>query len=322
MKRRDLHLNRRAVRTGVQCIAVIMSLVASETLLAAPQIQSELTYVEHRPPDDIFGFPGLYVLTRCDATDPNGVAALIGPPAGATVSCNNNDFPFTQPTALGLTVLGNAAAFIHLFPISEADFPDVSGQYTYVVTNNNNQNDSLLGHRLNRMEVVPLPTNVAASNQTTTPTITFTDPDPSPNEPGLIRRYQVVIYDTALNFVTILPTPATSSTNPSMAVPSGTLCPCVPYYFRAQSIDLDTAEGNAIENMGQSFLLFTPTDVPIKTGDSNHDCLVNGRDIAPFIVALQASSGAVADVCPSDFNLNGMIDLGDVPGFVQKLLAR
>jgi hypothetical protein len=294
--------------------------MAQSSLLAVPQIQSELTYIENRPPDDIFGFPGLYVLTRCDATDTAGVAALIGPPAGATVSCNNNNFPFAQPTAMGIAVAGNTAIFIHLFPIAATDFPDVDGRYTYEVTNNSNQNDSLLSHRLNRLEVVQHPTNLAVSNQTTTPTITFTDPDPTPNVAGLIRRYQVVIYDASLNGVAILPSPTTSAVDPELTVGPGQLCPCESYYFRAQSIDIDTAE-DATESMAQSFLFFSAIDVPNKTGDINHDCLTNGKDIPPFVTALLTSSTAVTDICPADFNLSGAIDVGDIAPLVNELIS-
>lgn len=306
---------------GCLWLAVCFIVLQPDLSFSAPQIQSELTYIENRPTDDIFGFPGLYVLTRCDVTDPEGVSALIGPPAGATVSCNNNNFPFSQPTPMDVAGISSSVTFIHLYPISEADFPNVSGRYRYEVTNTSNQHDMLNGHPLNKLEVVPHPTNLAVSNQTQTPTVSFTDPDPTPSVSGLIRRYQVVIYDTSLNYVAILPTPKSFSTTPSLSVPPGLLCPCVSYYLRAQSIDLDTTDNNVVENMGQAFLLFTPTDVPAKTGDSNHDCWINGRDIQPFVTALLENSMAISDVCPSDFNLNGAIDVGDIPGFVHQLLA-
>lgn len=306
----------RAVRLALA--ACLLALVPLETR-ANPNIQSELTYIEHRPPDDIFGFPGLHLLTRCDVTDNDGVHLLVGPPANATVSCNNNNFPFANPAAMGFAGLGgNTAVFIQLFPIVEADFPNLDGRYTYHVTNNNGNNDSLLSHRLNRMEVVPLPTNLTISNQTTTPLVTFTDPDPTPNLANLDRVYQLVIYDTALNFVAILP-PGDAATSPSINIPASVLCPCVPYHIRAQSVDVDTAD-DATENMAQAFIAFTPTDVP-KTGDVNHDCKINGLDIQPFIAALTTSSAAIEDTCPADFNLGGTIDTGDIAPFVSALLA-
>jgi hypothetical protein len=55
--------------------------------------------------------------------------------------------------------------------------------------------------------------------------------------------------------------------------------------------------------------------------DVNVDCRADGLDIAPFVAALLTASTDASDLFHADFNANGVIDLGDVPGFTQKLLG-
>lgn len=55
-------------------------------------------------------------------------------------------------------------------------------------------------------------------------------------------------------------------------------------------------------------------------GDMNADDDVDGEDIEFFVPAVLESSTAANDVCPGDFNGNGIMDIGDVSGFVSALL--
>ncbi|MEK6643504.1 MAG: hypothetical protein AABZ08_06305 [Planctomycetota bacterium] len=298
--------------------AVLSSALPRSVSAGGPQIQSERTLIENRPPDDIWGLPGLYLLLRVDVTHPDGIAGFQGPGAGATAECNNNNYPFINPTPLpdvAFTPVGSF--FLTLVPIATTDFPNIQARYQYRVTDVNAATDTLLGHNLNKPEVIPLPTNLAVSNQTTTPLFTFTDPVPSPGHPGLIRRYKVLVVDGNLAGVGEFPTG--DATSPSIAIPFGVLCPCVSYYLRAESYDIDVADDN-LENLATAFLPFTPTSVPV-TGDMTKDCLVNGRDIDSFVRACLAQSTLAGDLCTGDFSANGLMDTADMPGFVNALLG-
>jgi hypothetical protein len=57
-------------------------------------------------------------------------------------------------------------------------------------------------------------------------------------------------------------------------------------------------------------------------GDMDGDSLTNSADIAAFITAFTHASTDPADLCPGDFNRNGMIDMDDVPGLVSALLGQ
>ncbi len=288
-------------------------------MAGGPSVVGETTLIENRPPDDIFGAPGLYLSLRADVSHPNGLAGFSGPPARATSEANNNGFPYVNPVPLP-TLQWSATEhyFVGLVPIVEADFPNLRGRYNYRVWDVNDDMDSLLSHNLNRLEVIPLPTNLAVSNQTTTPTFTFTDPDPTPNVSGLVRVYHVLVVDSNLAGVGHFPPPGGAPT-PSIAIPAGVLCPCRSYHFRAESVDADTADG-AAENLASAFMSFTPTDV-LPNGDMTKDCVTNGRDIQAFVAAVVAGSSAAGDLCSADFDGNGVIGVGDVAGFVGSLLA-
>ncbi|MGD9724286.1 MAG: hypothetical protein AB7O59_24035 [Pirellulales bacterium] len=231
---------------------------------AAPIITGDLTVVENRPVDDFFGFPGLHLLTRVDASHPDGPGALSGPPANATVSSSNGDFPFANPSTLtqfSPAGLLGVASFTELFPITAADLNDIEGQYTYTVTDNDLTSTNHVGNDLDRAAVVPHPTNLAVSDYTTEPLFTFTDPDPDPAFGRLDRVYDMVIFDSSGNEVAILPSPTTSSTTPAFQIPAGLLTAGQQYWFRAQSIDIDTADFH-VENIGESLLSFTPVPEP------------------------------------------------------------
>jgi hypothetical protein len=86
-------------------------MIPPSTSSATIVITGDLTVVENRPVDDFFGFPGLHLLTRVDATHSSGSAALTNPPAGATVTSNNGDFPFANPSTLPMvTPIGSSGA--------------------------------------------------------------------------------------------------------------------------------------------------------------------------------------------------------------------
>ncbi len=153
------------------------------------------------------------------------------------------------------------ATWTELFPITPADLNDIEGVYTYTVTDNASVSSVHVGNDLDRAAVVPHPTNLGVSDYSTEPLFTFTDPDPDPAFGRLDRVYQTVIFDDTGAEIAILPSPTTSFTTPSFQVPAGLLNPGQQYWFRAQSIDIDTADFVA-ENIGESLLSFTPLAVP------------------------------------------------------------
>lgn len=304
---------------AIACVLASLALLLSASNVSAggPQITGEITAIENRPPDDLFGFPGLYLLLRVDVTHPQGLQHLANPPAGASAVSNNNNFPFAQPVALTtFSSYSTGTYFLKLVPIAASDFSDIEGRYTYQVTDDQNQDDQQLSHRLNRPEVVPLPTNLAVSNHTPTPIFTFTDPNPTPGQGGLDRHYSLLIVDSQLQGVAQL-TPDVPQM-PVFTLPAGMLCPCEQYYLRAESLDIDSGE-SAIENLATAFLPFVVGDVP-HSADLTHDCRADGRDVQRFVDALFDHSTNGYDLCAADFNNNGMIDVADVPGFTAKLV--
>ena len=222
----------------LQALAGGAVLLAASVANAAPVVTSDLTIIENRPVDDFFGFPGLYLLTRVDATHPDGPSALTGPPANATVSSSNGSFPFANPTTLSLfspTTLLGTSAWSELYSITPADFSDIEGVYTYTVTDNDLASTLHVGNDLDLAAVVAHPIDLAVSDYSTTPLFTFTDPDPDPAFGRLDRVYDAVIFDSAGNEVAILPSPTTSSSTPEFLVPGGLLTPGQQYWFRARA---------------------------------------------------------------------------------------
>jgi hypothetical protein len=112
------------------------------------------------------------------------------------------------------------------------------------------------GNNLNRAAVVPHPTNLDTSDNSTTPLFTFIDPDPDPEFGPLDRFYQLVIYNSLESEVAILPLPTSASETPEFQIPAGLLTPGETYWFRAQSLDIDN--DGRVENIGESLLPFTP----------------------------------------------------------------
>jgi hypothetical protein len=207
--------------------------------------------------DDFVGFPGLHLLTRVDA-GPGGAP----PVTGATVSSDNNHFPFAVPANNDVAlaqISPGSSSWAKLFPITSADFPDIEGRYTYTVTDSSAASTTLESHRLDHPAIIPHPTNLAVNNHTTAPLFTFTDPNPTPSSGQLTRVYDMVIFDSSGLQVAILPSPTTSSATPSIQVDSGLLTIGQQYWFRAQSIDIDVEGGiSYVENIGESLLSFTP----------------------------------------------------------------
>jgi len=106
-------------------------------------------------------------------------------------------------------------------------------------------------------EVLQLPTNILASDHSTTPTITWTDPNPL--VPGLGRTYQIQLIDDSL---TIFFTGGISLT-PSIAVPPGLMTPGREYLVRVNIFDVDLSQPlvlvpNARVALSRDYLAFTP----------------------------------------------------------------
>jgi hypothetical protein len=233
---------------------------------AAPIFSAVTADIENRPPDDIFGVTGLLLILDLKVTDTGGVSALTGPGSSVTAVSSNPGFPFSQPVTLNLnssTPSTGTVEFTNGLPLTgSSQFPAVIGTYTYTVTNTSSESTNSTTHNLDKPEIIPFPTNFAFSNQSTTPVLTFTDPNPTPGIAGLIRQYQVFIFDDTpkLIFVTGLSTP-------NFTVPPGILEPGEQYFFQVRSLDIDTTEPsgtirNRTENQAFGYASFQPTAVP------------------------------------------------------------
>lgn len=93
----------------------------------------------------------------------------------------------------------------------------------------------------------------------------------------------------------------------------------------AHAMAYDSARGATVLFGGTaSATYFSDTwelGVSCLNADMNDSCRGDGLDTAPFVAALLAASTAPSDLCRADFNANGIIDVGDVPGFTQKVLG-
>ena len=236
---------------------------------AAPEITQDLAFIDNRPSGDIFGIPGLRLNLTVSATDTLGSGALAAGSSSAVPS--NLSFPFAQPVNVPLNavfpIIGGAE-FTRILPLTGiGQFPDVTGTYTFTVTNSSLQSTSSTSHILDKTEVIPIPINLAFSDQSTTPVFTFTDPDPSPEVSGVNRRYQLNIFDASKTSIfesDVLPTA-------SFAVPFGILEAGKTYYFRANSLDFDPSEliggvepliHSRVENRAIEYATFQPVPEP------------------------------------------------------------
>jgi hypothetical protein len=127
-----------------------------------------------------------------------------------------------------------------------------------------------IGHDLDKLEVIPFPTGLHTSNLSTTPVFSFTDPNPTPGISELARRHDMFIFDgiTRQAIFEFAPTNGgVLSTTPSFTVPAGLLLSGHPYFFRANSIDVDLTETSSTlharwESRSAEYLSFTPLSVP------------------------------------------------------------
>lgn len=252
------------MRRTIMVSAVLASLllILPVLALAAPVVTQDLVFIDNRPVDDPWGRTGLNLNLTVKATDAGGSGALTG--GSVTATANNFTYPFTQPINVGLNAvypLINGAEFTrNNISITESQFSDVSGTYTFKVTNTSNEITYSTSHYLDKLEVIPLPTNLTFSDQSTTPLFTFTDPDPTPNVTNLLRRYQVEIFDFSTK-VNILSSDLLLI--PSFLVPTGTLAFDTEYIFRAVSWDFDSTEPGGLHSRGENRAIEYATFQPV-----------------------------------------------------------
>ncbi len=218
------------------CVALIsLVLILPIAAHADPVITGDWAFIDNRAPDDIFGFTGLRLNLTVRATDAGGSGALTGAGSSDTAVATNLGFPFPQPVNLPLNVvfpiIGGAEFTRLLLLTGSSQFPDVTGTYTFTVTNMSSESTVSTSHNLDKPEVIPIPTNLAFSDNSTTPVFTFTDPDPTPDITGLLRRYMVDIFDDSKTNIF----QSDFLTTTSFTVPSGILGAGKTYYFRADS---------------------------------------------------------------------------------------
>jgi len=256
-------------------IIVLGSLLVAATLgfplnaHATPTIVNDLAFVDNRPADDIFGLTGLRLQLDVAATDTNGQSALTGAGAGTKATSSNAGFPFSQPVTVPVNsffgLLGVEFTSNLLLPGGSASFPNVTGTYTYTVTNTTAQTTSVTSHNLDKPEVISFPTGLGTNNKSTTPIFSFTDPSPTPGIAGLVRRYDFFIFDGVTHgaiYEFAVDTGHLSLT-PSFTVPAGLLVPGHPYFLTAASVDVDATEPSssvniAWEGRAREYLAFTP----------------------------------------------------------------
>ncbi len=230
-----------AALTAVCSLVFILPIPAH----TAPTITTDWAFIDNRPSDDIFGITDLRLNLTVRATDPGGVPALTGPGSGVTVDSSNPAFPFPTPRNVPLNAvfpITGGAEFSTIPPLTGiGQFPLVTGTYTFTVTNTSLQSAVSTSHNLDKPEVIPFPTNLAFSNNSTTPVFTFTDPDPIPGIDGLLRQYWVDIFDNSKTSI-FQSSVFFSDATVGFAVPLGILKPGETYFFRANIADGDITE--------------------------------------------------------------------------------
>jgi hypothetical protein len=212
-------------KTWFYLLAVILLLgtviFMSNPAYAEPTIIGDFAYIDNRALDDIFGVTGPKLHLIVMVTDPGGFSALTGPGSGTQATSSNSTFPFGQPVTFGfgstIPITGGAEADGYL-PITSSQFPNVTGTYTFTVTNTSSESTSSTSHNLNRPEIIPLPTNLTFSDNTTTPTFSFADPSPVPGFTGLVRRYSLDVFDDTKTRIGALNTSSRSRVHHSIPV--------------------------------------------------------------------------------------------------------
>jgi hypothetical protein len=233
-------------------------------------ITKDWAFIDNRPADDPFQ-SGLILNLDVIATDTGGSGALTGPGSSRKGDSNNPSFPIAGQFNLNINavfpIIGGAE-FTRFFPIETSDFPNVVGTYTYTITNMYGDSATSTSHSLSleKLEVIPIPTNLAFSDHSTTPVFSFTDPeDPTLIPNGVNRKYLVGIFDDTVTSIyesPVLPTP-------SFTVPEGILQPGKAYYFRAHSMDFDPADYDAsghhsnLENRAIKWTTFQTTSTAV-----------------------------------------------------------
>ncbi len=253
---------RRIITFGTVLLGVLFVLAGPGYALTITDVSA---FVRNRPADDIYGHTGLTLEVGVSATDPGGTAALTGPGAGATATASNLNFPFTNPfnlvnDPLNDPVMGGVG-FDSWLPITQSQFPNITGTYTTTVTNTSAATATITSHNLDKLEVLQFPTNLAFSNNSTTPVFSFKDANGPPG-PNLLRQYVMRIYDDTKSFMFI----QVISSTPSFTVPAGALQPGEEYFFRAEIRDSDTTEPVGIQETRESasieYATFQPSPVP------------------------------------------------------------
>jgi len=252
-------LVRNRTRVLQVAIAVVVVLGFLSDAFGVPLITNSLVYVDNRPLNDPFGHGGLTLHAELGVTDPSGTPARTGPGAASAATSNNPNFPFPQPFPLPLNLpapIPGGADFINFLPITAADFPNIVGNYTLGVRNTALE-VARITNVLLKPEILQLPTDIVASDDSTTPTITWTDPNPL--VPGLGRTYQIQLIDDSL---TIFFTGGISLT-PSIAVPPGLMTPGREYLVRVNIFDVDLSQPSVpVPNprvaLARDYLAFTP----------------------------------------------------------------
>jgi hypothetical protein len=225
------------------CLVALFFTFTAAVASATPVISRSFVYVDNRSAADPFGTAGLTLHLEIIATDTEGPTALGSSPAAAAVlSSSNPSFPFTLPVLLGQNAMvvvpePGGVDFIRFLPITADDLPSITGSYTLVVRNTSLEVATATQNLL-RPEVLGFPTNIAASDHSTTPIVTFTDPNPPPG-PELFRGYQLQIID-ASTLVIFASTQLLQT--PEFAIPPNSLTPGHDYLFRANIFDLDLTQ--------------------------------------------------------------------------------
>jgi hypothetical protein len=257
-------------RTTIFATALVLVLFTIVPTHSQPVITQDYAFIENSPAGSIIGPPGLQLELLLNVTDPGGLPALTGAGSSERATSTNPSFPFSQPINMafgsGAFPVAGGGQFVSVFLLSGVgQFPAVTGTYIFMVTDTGSQSATATSHSLDKAEVIPLPTGLTFSDNSTTPVFTFTDPNPTPGVTGLVRRYSMDILDSTKKAIF---SADRNSLTSSFTVPAGLLQVGQEYYFRADSLDFDTTEGYVsgpgipLENRATQYATFQPTSVP------------------------------------------------------------